>query len=92
MNDELQVVPLAAFESQSSRYARIIKLLVIGWAVSVALLVALCVVSISYTEEAVTTTETVTQDADDYGNNLYTGGDYYGGYADDNEDDDNYSS
>lgn len=87
MNDELQVVPLAAFESQSSRYARIIKWIVTGWAVSVALMTALCVISISYTEEAVT--ETITQDADDYGNNLYTGGDYYGGYADDYEDDSN---
>lgn len=98
MENELQVVPLTAFESQAARMVRIIRYLVIGWAVSVIALTVLCLVSISYTEEAVTTTETVTsdvlQDADGNGSNLYAGGDYYGNaegnadsYEDDNYDD-----
>ena len=84
MND-LQTVPLTAFESQAARMVRIIRYLAVGWAVSVIALVVLCIVSISYTEEAVTTTETVTsdvmQDADNYGTNVYAGGDYYDSYA-----------
>lgn len=90
----MQVVPLTAFESQAARMVRIIRYLVAGWAVSVLALTVLCLVSISYTEEAVTETVTseVTQDADGEGSNMYTGGDYYGyanseGYEDDYYDD-----
>lgn len=79
--ETVETVPLAAYESQASRFSRIIKWLIMGWAISVVALGLVLVISLSYTEDVVT--ETVTQEADNYGSNTYAGGDYYDGEADD---------
>lgn len=91
--EEVQMVPFAAYESLSSRFGRIIKWLVMGWAISVVALGLVIVMSLSYTEQAVEevvteTTETVTQDSGDGGNNHYIGGDLNGNanYNEDSQD------
>lgn len=83
MEYEPEMVSLAAYESLSSRFTRIIKYMVLGWAASVIALGLVLVIAIGYSEEVVTetTTSEVMQDADNSGSNVYSGGDYYG-YAD----------
>lgn len=85
MGDDIQTVPLAAYESLSSRLCRIIKWLVMGWTLTAIALGLVLVISFSYSEEVMT--ETVTQEADDYGSNTYAGGDYYDSTTDGYEDD-----
>lgn len=83
MQDEIQSVPLAAFESQGERHTRQIMYMALGWAASVIALCMLCVISISYTEEVVTETETTTEtqtlervaQADNQGNAIVGDGD-----------------
>ena len=86
--NEIQTIPLTAHESECTRLHKTIKWLIIGWAVSVLLLVSLCY-SFAFSEyETTTTTETTTeetytdesvaQDSGDSGSNIYAGGDYYG--------------
>lgn len=95
--ENVEMVSLAAYESQNTSFRRIIKWLIMGWAISMVAMGLVLVISLSYTEEVVTeTTETtaeVIQDASDNGSNVYAGGDVNGGYADStpngNEDDDN---
>lgn len=82
---ELQTVPLAAYESLSTRLCRIIRWIITGWALSMVAMGLVLVISLGYSEEVVT--ETVTQEADDYGFNTYAGGDYYGGETDYQESD-----
>lgn len=88
MNEDIAMVPFAAYESLAARFTRIIKCLIIGWACSVFALGLVLVISLSYTEEVVTETTEVAQEADDYGSNTFAGGDYYDsqtdgyGYAD----------
>lgn len=82
--EEIQTVPLAAYESMSSRLCRIIRWIVTGWALSMVAMGLVLVISLSYSEEVMT--ETVTQEADDYGYNTYAGGDYFGSTADSYED------
>lgn len=77
--EEIQTVPLAAYESLSSRMFRIIKYGAICWAISMIAMGLVIVISFSYTEEVVTETTEVAQEADDYGSNTFSGGDYYGG-------------
>lgn len=88
--ETIETVPLAAYESQASRFSRIIKWLIMGWAISVVALGLVLVISLSYSEEVVTetTTHEVAQEADNYGSNTYAGGDYYDSQADGN----NYSN
>lgn len=78
--DEIQSVPLVAYESMSSRLYRIIRILAIGWAMTAVALGLIIVISLSYSEEAYTETVSndVEQEADDYGSNMFAGGDYYG--------------
>ena len=82
--DEVQTIPLAAHESIVSRLCRIIKWVIMGWAITAIAMGLVLVISLSYSEDIMT--ETVTQEADDYGYNTYAGGDYYGGTTDDYED------
>lgn len=84
--EDVQMVPLAAYESLSSRLCRIIKWIITGWAITAVALGLVVVISLSYSEEVMT--ETVTQEADDYGYNTYAGGDYYGSTTDSYENDD----
>lgn len=82
--DEVQTVPLAAYESMSSRLCRIIRWIVTGWALSMVAMGLVLVISLSYSEEVVTETMTneVSQEADDYGSNTFAGGDYYDSQTD----------
>lgn len=80
---DVETVPLAAYESQASRFARIIKYLIIGWAVSMVAFGLVLVISLSYTEEVITETETVSDtqtlervaQADNQGNAIVGDGD-----------------
>lgn len=91
---DVETVPLAAYESQASRFARIIKYLIIGWAVSMVAFGLVLVISFSYSEEVVTETQTETYEqyahADNQGNAIIGDGDNSIGdstyYANDNED------
>lgn len=86
----IETVPMAAHEAQAERYTRIIVFMAIGWAVSVLLLSIIVLFAISTeietVEEIVTTTEEVTQDADNYGSNFYAGGDMNNDGASDGQD------
>lgn len=76
---DIEKVSLAAYEAQSSRIVRIVKYMALGWAMSIIAMGLVLVIALSYSEEVVTeTTETVTQDSGDYGNNHYIGGDLNG--------------
>ena len=81
---EIETVPLAAYESLATRLCRIIKYLIIGWACSVFALGLVLVISLSYSEDI--SSETVAQEAENYGSNVYSGGNYYGYETDDYED------
>lgn len=80
MNDEVQTIPLTAYESLMTRMSRIVKWLIMGWALSVIALGLVLVISLSYSEEVMTETVTndVEEEADDFGSNTFAGGDYYG--------------
>lgn len=71
---------LALVESQAARFSRIIKVLLVCWAASLILMGSLFVCLINSSEEEVTTTE-VSQEADNYGSNVFSHGDYYGSQA-----------
>lgn len=73
---EIERVSMATFEAQAERSAKLIRWLILGWAVSVVMLGFVIMTMASY-EETVTTSE-ITQDSADYGSNVYAGGDYYG--------------
>lgn len=75
--EDVQMVSLAAYESQGTSFRRIIKWLIMGWAISMVAMGLVLVISMSYTEE-VMTTETITQDSGDNGSNHYIGGDMNG--------------
>lgn len=78
--EDVQMVPITAYESMSSRLCRIIKWLIMGWTLTAVALGLVLVISLSYSEEVMT--ETVTQEADDYGYNTFAGGDYYDSASD----------
>lgn len=84
MESDVTTVPLAAYESLATRMTRIIKYMIIGWALSMVAMGLVLVISFSYSEEVMT--ETVTQEADDYGSNTFAGGDYYDSETDSYED------
>ena len=86
--EDVQTVPLAAYESMTTRLCRIIRWIIIGWAISMAAMGLVLVISLSYSEEVVTETMTneVTQEADEHGNNTFAGGDYYGSQTDSTSD------
>lgn len=91
--ENVEMVSLAAYESQGSRFIRIIRWLILGWTLSMVAWGLAFVICTSYAEE-VTTTE-VSQAADNYGSNAFAYGDYYDGYAngqDNNQDDETGSS
>lgn len=77
--DEVQSVPLAAYESMSTRLCRIIRWILTGWALSMVAMGLVIVISLSYGEEVMTETTEVAQEADDNGYNTFNGGDYYDG-------------
>lgn len=84
--EEIQMVPLAAYEAEAERSVRMVKYLSAGWVVTALALifVILCVILYSEVEtEAVedieTVTSTVTQDTGEAGGiNAYAGGDFNG--------------
>lgn len=84
--EEVQTVPLAAYEAQAERTVRMVKYMSVGWVATVLALifVILCVIFYSEVEtEAVedieTVTSTVTQDTGEAGGvNAYAGGDFNG--------------
>lgn len=79
-NDTDGSVLITLLESQSARFARIIKVLLVCWAVSMVLMGSLFVCLINSATEEETTTE-VAKEADNYGSNVFTHGDYYGNEA-----------
>lgn len=84
----IERVSMATFEAQVERSARLIRWLIVGWAVSVVMLGFVIMTVASY-EDTTTTSET-SQDSQDNGSNVYAGGDYYGdaddqGYYEDKE-------
>lgn len=77
---EIERVSMATFEAQVERSARLIRWLIVGWAVSVVMLGFVIMTMASYEEQVVTetTTSEISQDSQDNGSNVYAGGDYYG--------------
>lgn len=92
--ENIEMVPLAAFEAQAERNVRTVKYMSLGWVISVVLLTFALIVSFSYTEETVeevVTTE-VEQAADNNGSNYFANGDLTNGSETDgqsNADNDN---
>lgn len=90
MNEESkepQGVWLALLESQAARNAKTIKVIVACWLVSLVMMGSLFVCLINSSEEEVTTTTTeVAQEADNYGSNVFSHGDYYGSETDSQDD------
>lgn len=79
--EEIQTVPLAAYEAQAERTVRIVKYVVAGWVVTALALIYVILSIVFYAEvetEAVeTVTSTVTQDTGEAGGvNAYAGGDF----------------
>lgn len=89
---EIERVSMATFEAQAERSAKLIRWIILGWAVSVVMLGFVVITMASYEDEIVTTTTSeISQDSQDNGSNVYAGGDYYGnandqGYDYDGED------
>lgn len=91
---EIERVSMATFEAQSERSAKLIRWMILGWAVSVVMLGFVVMTMASYEDQIVTetTTSEIAQDSQDNGSNIYAGGDYYGnaddqGYYDKNNED-----
>lgn len=88
---DVQMIPLAAHESAMARDHKVIKWLVIGWAVSMlvmgATIYSYANAEWEYTTETTTTetTETVSQDGGEGGSAIYAEGDVNGA-TDGNED------
>lgn len=79
MNETHESALLAVIESQAARHAKTLRILLVCWLASLVLMGSLFVCLInSATEEETTTTTEVAQEADNYGNNVFTHGDYYG--------------
>ena len=76
--NENQTVPMSILEAQAARFSKIIRILLICWAVSVAILCSVIVVNASSEE---TTTE-VAHEADNAASNVFAHGDYYGSETD----------
>lgn len=81
METNVEMVSLAAYESQGSRFMRIIKWLVMGWALSIVAMGLAFVICTSYAEEVVSETVTteVEQAADNEGSNYFANGDLTNG-------------
>lgn len=78
MEENTQMVPLAALEAESARHAKTLKYLIIAWAVSVIFLCSALMVSVTSEEETVTESTEVSQEADNSGANSFVAGDSYG--------------
>lgn len=103
--EEIERVPLAAYEAESERNHKTLRYLGLGWAVSIIVLASIfagviCMM-ISYDEEVVTeeitttTTETdsdIAQNIGDGGSNVYTNGDYYGNAEDTRKENNNHDN
>lgn len=94
MNNEVQMVPLTALESQAQRDHQTMRYMAIGWCISIVITVFCGMVMMSYqeqvVEESTETTAEVIQEANDSGSNLYAGGNvngYPAGQDDDQEND-----
>lgn len=93
--ENVEMVSLAAYESQGSRFIRIIRWLVLGWTLSMVAWGLAFVICTSYTEEVVTETETYERyaQADNQGNAIVGDGDNsigdstYNAYGDDDNTD-----
>lgn len=71
----------ALLESQAARHAKTLRILMVCWLASLVLMGSLFVCLINSAEEEETTTTEVAQEADNYGTNMFTHGDYYGSEA-----------
>lgn len=87
MATTIETITLAAHEAACERLARIVRWMVAGWALSMLVMGLAVMMLATYEEEVVTETSTVTQESNDNGSNLYSGGDMSYGYADSYEDD-----
>lgn len=97
--NKVEMVSLAAYESQGTSFRRIIKWLIMGWAISMVAMGLVLVISMSYTEDVVTETTTETYEryaqADNQGNAIIGDGDNsigdstYNANGNGNEDDQN---
>lgn len=95
MSNEVSMIPMSALEAAQARHASVVKMLIVSWMVSVIVLAFALICCLSYSEEAteeiVTTTTEVAQDADNSGSNYFSNGDLLNGsqadrQADGNED------
>lgn len=91
MNEEVQIVPLTALESQAQRDHQTMRYMAIGWCISIVITVFMSAVAVccalSYEEELTETVE-ATQTAEDNGSNYFAGGDINGYATSGQEDDD----
>lgn len=86
----IERVSMATFEAQVERSARLIRWLIVGWAVSVVMLGFVIMTVASYDDEVTTTTTSeIAQDSQDNVSNIYAGGDCYGDANDQGHDYDN---
>lgn len=90
----IEKVSMATFEAQCERSNKLLRWMVLGWAVTVVVLGFVIMTATSYVDDEVTetTTSEISQESADNGSNYYAGGDYYGdaddkGYYDDGEKD-----
>lgn len=74
----IERVSMATFEAHVERSSKLIRWMIVGWAVSVVVLGFVIMTVASYTEETTTTTSEIAQDSQDNGSDIYAGGDYYG--------------
>ena len=79
MENEVQTVPLAAYESQAQRDHMTMRYIIIGWCISVVVMAFIGLVMFSYEEQTITetTTETIERvaEADHQGNAVVGDGD-----------------
>lgn len=73
---EIERVSMATFEARAERSSKLIRWMILGWAVSVAML-GFVIMTMASHEDTITTSE-ITQDSEDYGRNVYAGGGCYG--------------
>lgn len=77
---------VALIESQAARHAKTLRIVVACWLASLVLMGSLFVCLINSSEEEVTTTTEVAQEADNNGSNVFSHGDYYGSETDNQDD------
>lgn len=89
-SSKVETVPFAAYEAQAERNVRTIKYMVLGWVITVISLCLVLLLSMSYSDEVVETTETQTLErvaqADNQANAIVGDGDIQIGNSENNTD------